>query len=476
MKSTTPLCVLLFFIASLLPSMAVITPVNSYHLGDLDSDAAAGALATSSADYLLTNTVICVGHPAYSTDVPEDYPLPDTYSLNFTGTNYGVAPGLTNVTDNFGLQTWVKVRSSGGNRCIAYNGNDGTNGWGLFLVGDTFQGEFGGVTFIGSAPVPTNVWTHLALVRDSGVTTLYVNGVACGTNAASPIAPNGTWTIGASPLSPGGEYFDGLIDEVQVFAFAAGTFSLNDLAYRSPDSRKLSATLNGTNFVINWPAMRSDIQLQYTTDLASGVWTTMAYSTNSNLYTATDATGDSQRFYRLVKPPFNTVGWVVSNIPVIRRRVTTGVITTLFPVINNSDQSKATALNSDLFDFTFDASSVLNPRTGTAEAINYHWTLSYQTVSQFTDAGIHGYRRPMLHIDLYALATAMSAGVLTVMLDVSDKLDFHNEYGVYFIAQVTSQLSLQQYTTCQQPGVQVCPTCPCTNPAATPVTDPNDPP
>jgi len=178
----------------------------------------------------------------------------------------------------------------------------------------------------------------------------------------------------------------------------------------------------------------------------------------------------------LVKPPFNTVGFVVSRIPVIKHRTTTGLITTNFPVINNSDTSKATSLNSDLFDITFDASSVVNPRTGTAEAINCHWTLSYQTVSQFTDVGIHGYQRAKLHIDQFALAAPVSGGVLTVTLDVSDKLDPLNRLGVFFIAQVTSQLSLQLYTTCQQPGVQVCPTCDCTDAAATPVTDPNDPP
>jgi Concanavalin A-like lectin/glucanases superfamily len=481
MKSITPLCVILFFIASLHPSMAVITPVNSYHLGDLDTNAANSVTTIASADYIGSNAVSFVGSSAYSTDVPDDYPLPDTYSLNFTGTNYGVASVLTNVTDNFGIQTWVKVRSTGGNRCIAYNGNEATNGWGLFLVGDTFQGEFGGVTFIGSAPVQTNVWTHLALVRDSGVATLYVNGLACETNSAAPIAPDGAWTLGASPLA-GGEYFDGLIDEVQVFTFSPGTFSTNDLAYCSPDSRQLSPALNGTNFVINWPAARSDMQLQYTTNLASGVWTTLSYSTNNNQYTVTDTPGDCQRFYRLVKPSFDTVGFVVLRLPMIRHQISDGRMFTNFPVLYNdpgyADISKATKLNSLTFDFTFDASSVVNPRTGTAEAINYHWFILYPTVPGFTDAGIHGYQRSMLHIDQSALAQTMGGSVITVRLDVSDKLDPNPLHGraTYFVATASSDLTLSAYTACQQPGVQVCPTCACQIAAATPLTDPNDPP
>jgi len=188
----------------------------------------------------------------------------------------------------------------------------------------------------------TNVWTHLALVRNSGITTLYVNGVACGTNSAAPNAPNGLFALGSSPTALSGEFFDGLIDEVQVFTFTNGAFSTNDLSYRSPDSRKLSVAFGGTNLVVNWPALRSDLQLQYTPNLASGIWTTMTYSTNSNLYAATDVPGDSSRFYRLVKPAFDTnARIVISRIPVIRHRASTGLIATNFPVLNDPDATKS---------------------------------------------------------------------------------------------------------------------------------------
>ena len=472
MKVIRLAAVLAAFLSGISISNAAITVLNSYHLGDLDDGASSGVTAVTSEDYIGTNAISLVGEPVYSTDVPEDYPLPDTYSINFTGTNYGVASVLTNATDDFGIQAWVKVRSTGGNRVIAYNGSDGTNGWGLFLVGDTFQGGFGNVGFIGSAPVQTNVWTHLALVRDAGVATLYVNGIACGTNSASPIAPvspDGAWTLGASPLSPGGEFFDGLIDEAQVFTFAA--FSTNDLAYRSPDSRKLSATLTATNLVVTWPAARSDMQLQYATDLASGVWTTMSYITNNSQFAATDAPGDGPRFYRLVKPAYDTNALIaIPRIPVIRHRTTTGLTTTNVPVLFAGVTTFT--MNSDLFDYTFDASALVNPRTGTAEAINYHWTLSYQTVAIFSDAGIHGYHRAMLHMDQFSLAAPMNAGVMTVTLDVSDKVNWDplraNE--AWFATQVTSGLSLQQYVTCQGNSAT------CTNPAALPATDPNDPP
>jgi hypothetical protein len=472
-------CIISLVIASLLPAAAAITPVNSYHLGDLDAGAAGGVTTAASADFIGTNALTCIGNPAYSTDVPPDYPLPDTFSLNFTGTNYGAAAGLTNVTDDFGIQAWVTVRSTGGNRAIAYNGDTGANGWGLYQVGDTFSGSFGGIAFIGSAPLTTNVWTHLALVRDSGVTTLYVNGVACGTNSVSPYAPDGLFALGCSPPALDADFFDGLVDEVQVFTFAAGTFSTNDLAYRSPDSRTLSAALNGTNFVINWPAARSDFQLQYTTNLAAGVWTAMSYSTNgNNQYAATDTPGDVQRCYRLVKPAYDTNAFVaIPGLAYIRQVVFTGATTTN-AVPNLNRLSPGLTLTSASAEYTFDASQIVNPRTGTAEALNYHWVISYPGVPTYTDAGIHGYRRSRLHLDQFAMASdSDSSNPLTVVLTLSDMLNSNNSSNVRFTALVSDQaLDLQMFSICQQPGAQACDTCPCTVAQALPPTDPNDPP
>jgi len=85
-----------------------------------------------------------------------------------------------------------------------------------------------------------NVWTHLAMVRAGGTTTMYINGVAQATtftNAPPPPQPDtasseGGFSIGAryrgsqnTISSP----FDGLIDEVRVWTFDAGTFNASQL-------------------------------------------------------------------------------------------------------------------------------------------------------------------------------------------------------------------------------------------------------
>ena len=65
------------------------------------------------------------------------------------------------------------------------------------------------------APLPPNIWTHLAATYNGSTLTLYRNGVAVGTSTTSKTlsASAGTMQIGANQF---GENFKGLIDEVRV--------------------------------------------------------------------------------------------------------------------------------------------------------------------------------------------------------------------------------------------------------------------
>lgn len=72
---------------------------------------------------------------------------------------------------------------------------------------------------LSSNPLTVNVWTHIALVRDSSSVTLYVNGVSAGSGTASgalmsPVAPT---YIGANSGTPSGAgYFTGYISNVRI--------------------------------------------------------------------------------------------------------------------------------------------------------------------------------------------------------------------------------------------------------------------
>lgn len=466
MKLSTLICVASLFTATLLPASATVTLLNSYHLGDLDGGAANGALAITSQDYRGGAALSFMGYPTYSTDVPPDYPLPDTYSLDFTGTNYGIDGTLASLTDDFGIQAWVKVRSlSSGNHAIAYNGNTGANGWGLYIVGNTFQGLFGGVAFFGSAPVQTNVWTHLALVRDQGVTTLYVDGVACGASSATPNAPNGLWALGASPPDLNSEFFDGLIDEVSVFTFADGAFSTNDLLYCPPASRVLATTFDGTTVTLNWPAVRTDLELEGTTNLVDGTWTTLTYATNANEFTFSDSPTNGACYYRLIKPAVNPLAAPVPAVNLTKEVISSGTTIT-----NTVTLGASSTLNSQNQSFVFDATPSQNAHTGTDEALSFQWLLAYsapQPVADYTDAGIQGADTSMLNIQQFALAQTNEGQVVTFELIVTDTLTGSQTSPSFFYQVVDGTLDLAAYSECQT-QTTACPTCTCTVSAALP--------
>lgn len=109
---------------------------------------------------------------------------------------------------------------------------------------------FGGQVIFGSAPATTNVWTHLALVRD-GITTLYVNGVASISSITAPAVPAGSFGVGIPPNSHGTAVFQGSVDEVRMFTFAPGQFSTNDLLINTapPTVSTSGATGVGPNSV-----------------------------------------------------------------------------------------------------------------------------------------------------------------------------------------------------------------------------------
>ncbi len=134
--------------------------------------------------------------------------------------------------DNFGIEAWVKTRTTSQNHIVVCNGNGVTDGWAIRQSGATWQCEFAGKATFGAAPVVANAWTHLALVREGGTATLYVNGVAAGASTVAPTPVASGFAIGAYP--GGGSAFIGVIDEVRLFDFLPGRFQLSYLLWNAP--------------------------------------------------------------------------------------------------------------------------------------------------------------------------------------------------------------------------------------------------
>src|SRR5215471_13721595 len=168
-------------------------------------------------------------------------PLGDSGFTSTTSLEFGregqsgfVDIGYTPPNDNVGIEAWVKPIGPG---CI------GPLGWVLST------GEYGGINisvvdqtclraglvyknYVGdSVPIDVSRWTHVAVVRDQGVTTFYVNGIARGSTSAVP-NPASTVHLGGAAENFRSA-FRGLIDEARIFTFAPGEFSTSDLLLRS---------------------------------------------------------------------------------------------------------------------------------------------------------------------------------------------------------------------------------------------------
>jgi hypothetical protein len=242
-----PIAVLLFACLSLAaPSVsdAKVETFAYYRLGE-DDPAAANPSSVghdptidSGPDHL---NLARFGSPHYSADVGV---AGSSISMLFDPTTldaYYRNP-IALPLDNVGIEAWVKTAAPGagsGTGIIALNGFLGASGFGLARVEDAtpfgglapgYLGMLGSGT-VGFAAANDNQWTHLALVRDGGTTTFFVNGIAAGDSTANAIAATEAFSVGAAYCAscdrriPTQDYLNGLVDEVRLFTFQPGQFN-----------------------------------------------------------------------------------------------------------------------------------------------------------------------------------------------------------------------------------------------------------
>lgn len=244
--------------ATWIPQVAV----SSYwRMGENDTRDAPGNAVTNATDSAGSRHLTVFGPTLYWGDVSAaavDHTASWlSVNFNFTGSGaYGIGSLVSNLQDNFGVEAWVKPSSVSGSQMIVYNGHTGTSGWGIFINNSTYSVLFGGRVVFGSAPATANVWTHLALVRNSGLSTFYVNGAPAGTSPVIPGLPTGNFAIAAPPQNPVTDFFAGPIDEVRVFTFPGGQFSTNDLLLNATPA--IPAYALGATALVVGPATGSD--------------------------------------------------------------------------------------------------------------------------------------------------------------------------------------------------------------------------
>jgi uncharacterized repeat protein (TIGR02543 family) len=137
-----------------------------------------------------------------------------------SGQGVNTAAVVTTAANNVSLSAWVKWAGANGSyQAILYNGNSGTNGYGVFVdATGALTILNGGIGFAASTFSPTpGVWQYVVALREAGTWKLYVDGnqIALTGNPA-PNPPASVTSIGRVGATTNNT-FNGLIDEARVY-------------------------------------------------------------------------------------------------------------------------------------------------------------------------------------------------------------------------------------------------------------------
>lgn len=164
-------------------------------------------------------------------------------SANFNGSGYLTASSYAGFafSESFTLDFWIWVDPgvTAWARVIENEVYNTTGGWHISFNGGDLAGSRrvgfqaglnggGGARLDSNAAIPTSQWVHIAVVRDSGVISMYINGIKqSATIVTSEPYTSEKLRIGANLGTPG-NYFNGNVDEVRLVngvAMFSGNFT-----------------------------------------------------------------------------------------------------------------------------------------------------------------------------------------------------------------------------------------------------------
>jgi hypothetical protein len=151
-------------------------------------------------------------------------------------------------TGDFTYECWVRTTSVATMQAVFDARPSGTNGAypTLFIYNSQFNLYYNDNFRIASSTLSSNTWYHVAIVRNSGTITMYVDGSSVGTYADSTSNPgNTTFRIGTA--NSGAYDFNGHIDELRVSDTAryTGSFTPSSTAFSNDDNTLLLLHMEG---------------------------------------------------------------------------------------------------------------------------------------------------------------------------------------------------------------------------------------
>ncbi|MCG8352692.1 MAG: LamG domain-containing protein, partial [Chloroflexales bacterium] len=155
------------------------------------------------------------------------------------------------VTTDLTVMGWVKPTALGGWRTIVFKEqpNDfvyalDADADGAAPAGYVYAG--GQVEARGTEPLALNTWTHVALTYDGVDLILYVDGIPVQVQAASGALPASDGAVRIGGNAPWGEFFQGTIDELRIYARALSPTAIQ-AARTTPVGAEATADADATD-------------------------------------------------------------------------------------------------------------------------------------------------------------------------------------------------------------------------------------
>lgn len=147
---------------------------------------------------------------------------------------FGVDTTTFMPADNWGIEMWVRTANTSQSiNIMSVDGAENNGNLKFSQLAGVWGASYHNVSWIGQTlgagqTATAEQWTHLAVVRDGGVSRFYIDGVDQGgvTPGGAPVWDN---VMHLGVLTGGASGWNGDLDEMRAFLFDAGQFSVSDL-------------------------------------------------------------------------------------------------------------------------------------------------------------------------------------------------------------------------------------------------------
>ena len=294
----------IFALALAASSHGEVTITNQWLLGEegalvakVGSAALTGIGTTTDGSGVATGSTVAQGFTN---------PINITGNGNPAASNYLTAAITLANTKNWGISAWI-------NPSVLPNGSAQSE-MGYFKIGVIeidynsgkwmviHQGSTADVSAVGQLPAPAiDTPFQVSYVNQNGTATLYVNGTAHVLSFARDSQTNPGLVLGANGSLKRG--FNGLIDEVTVFTFAAGQFLATDLNGLHPGPPPAPTGLAATPLIrsvlLNWTASQGATDYYVYRGTETGTYATdpVGSTTSATTYTDTGVTAGVPYYY-----------------------------------------------------------------------------------------------------------------------------------------------------------------------------------